>query len=163
MSSLFIRADSIITIYDQRNVTPVRNAIRRETNQPDLPTTSKDVGYPAQVKYKNHLLIFQVCLQVLARGTRKASHWVGQGNSCDKPNSSSLTHSVWSFNSEDRTKYIKLMIYLSIQIDTVTVSGGRNMIILTINVCVQCSPMLIADQYISNEAVDYDSRLHKPL
>ena len=38
MSSLFIRADSIITIYDQRNVTPVRNAIRRETNQPDLPT-----------------------------------------------------------------------------------------------------------------------------
>ena len=38
MSSLFIRADSIITIYDQQNVTPVRNAIRRETNQPDLPT-----------------------------------------------------------------------------------------------------------------------------
>ena len=88
---------------------------------------------------------------------------MGQSNSCDKPNSysSSLTHSVWSFNSEDRTKSIKLMIYLSIQIDTV--SGGRNMIILTINVCVQCSPMLIADQYISNEAVDYDSRLHKPL
>ena len=26
MSSLFIRADSIITIYDQLNVTPVRNA-----------------------------------------------------------------------------------------------------------------------------------------
>ena len=38
MASLFIRADSIITIYDQRNVTPVRNAIRRETNQLDLPT-----------------------------------------------------------------------------------------------------------------------------
>ena len=38
MSSLFIRADCIITIYDQRNVPPVRNAIRRETNQPDLPT-----------------------------------------------------------------------------------------------------------------------------
>ena len=35
---LFIRAVSIITIYDQRNVTPVRNAIRRETNQLDLPT-----------------------------------------------------------------------------------------------------------------------------
>ena len=66
---------------------------------------------------------------------------MGQSNSCDKPNSysSSLTHSVWSFNSEDRTtKCIKLMIYLSIQIDTV--SGGGNRIILTINVCVQCSP-----------------------
>ena len=70
---------------------------------------------------------------------------MGQSNSCDKPNSysSSLTHSVRSFNSEDRTKYIKLMIYLSIQIDTVsdTVSGGRNMIILTINVGPMCSPM----------------------
>ena len=49
MSSLFIRADSIITIYDQRNVPPVRNAIRRETNQPDLPNVSlygdeKEVG-----------------------------------------------------------------------------------------------------------------------
>ena len=42
MSSLFIRADSIITIYDQRNVTPVRNAIRRETNEPDLPTPGTD-------------------------------------------------------------------------------------------------------------------------
>ena len=44
-----IRADSIITIYDQRNVPPVRNAIRRETNQPDLPNVSlygdeKEVG-----------------------------------------------------------------------------------------------------------------------
>ena len=39
MASLFIRAVSIIiTIYDQRNVTPIRNAIRRETNQLDLPT-----------------------------------------------------------------------------------------------------------------------------
>ena len=27
----------IITIYDQRNMTPIRNAIRRETNQLDLP------------------------------------------------------------------------------------------------------------------------------
>ena len=42
MSSLFIRADSIITIYDQRNVTPVRNAIRRETNQPDLPSRVRE-------------------------------------------------------------------------------------------------------------------------
>ena len=41
MSSLFIRVDSIITIYDQRNVTPVRNAIRRETNQLDLPTKGR--------------------------------------------------------------------------------------------------------------------------
>ena len=45
MSSLFIRADSIITIYDQRNVTPVRNAIRRETNQPDLPMHGAIGGY----------------------------------------------------------------------------------------------------------------------
>ena len=44
MSSLFIRADSIITIYDQRNVTPVRNAIRRETNQPDLPIECLNVN-----------------------------------------------------------------------------------------------------------------------
>ena len=36
MASLFIRAVSIITIYHQRNVAPIRNAIRRETNQLDL-------------------------------------------------------------------------------------------------------------------------------
>ena len=42
MASLFIRAVSIITIYDQRNVAPIRNAIRREANQLDLPT--KDIS-----------------------------------------------------------------------------------------------------------------------
>ena len=49
MSSLFIRADCIITIYDQRNVPPVRNAIRRETNQPDLPTPGTDTEIEARV------------------------------------------------------------------------------------------------------------------
>ena len=34
MSSLFIRADCIITIYDQRNVPPVRNAIRTWWGKP---------------------------------------------------------------------------------------------------------------------------------
>ena len=38
MASLVIREVSIITIYYQRNVTPIRNAIRRKTNQLDLPT-----------------------------------------------------------------------------------------------------------------------------
>ena len=37
MASLIVRVDSIINIYDQFNVTPVPHAIRRETNQLDLP------------------------------------------------------------------------------------------------------------------------------
>ena len=54
MSSLFIRADCIITIYDQQNVPPVRNAIRRETNQADLPTIAVlfVVGYGQNTSVK---------------------------------------------------------------------------------------------------------------
>ena len=40
MVSIFIRAVIIITIYDQRNVAPIRNAIRRETDQLDLATNT---------------------------------------------------------------------------------------------------------------------------
>ena len=76
MSSLFIRADCIITIYDQRNVPPVRNAIRRETNQPDLPTVGIFIDLKKAFDTVNHDILVKKLVHYIDGIRGVANKWI---------------------------------------------------------------------------------------